>query len=983
MIRHLFSGILLVSLAHAGEIILEPNQFVRGEFMNPTNAAALIRENNILCGSRTNWVSLTGKLEWDVTVPKTGWYAIHIPGHAWGIEMSVDAEASFPAGGGHVNDLWLIRGQHTLRAQRWHWTGFQKTESILLKPIDYGVQIRSADQRTVIRTSESLKLAVQSGGCSNATRVAISFLPKEGSSVQELIFAPSKNPETKTLEMPFQKEGIYHLMLTVNGRPLAQQDVQFSPIAVVDTQPVQRGGEWKRTLIQEIDCTSQEPPYSGEGGTSLQTSTAGRYRESGDQGFLRAQHQKKDCSWFAYAFRVPEQQVPYMLEVDYPDDAFRTFCMAIREGVPGTYPVTAGVDSGECYSLSGKMQTQAILFWPKSKDLRAVFVTAHDGRRGAAAARIRIYKIDGELPVPTYQSSPGRTFANWYEEGSNFMALYGAPDKGSASVIIGAERWARTIAWLGGNLLVPTVSVYQMGLYPSRYNINFCEPFTFDAVRVIVMKCEKYGLGFVGEFHPECRELDWLGDPTRQQIPRPNEMLSKDGKSGKTGEAPRFSPLHPANRAWYLGMLEEFARRYADTPAFKGISLRLMTWANPGLNNFHSLDWGYDDFTLALFEKETGIRVPSSPDASNRFHARYDWLCTHAKAQWIAWRCQKIAEIYRDICACVRKVRPDLVVYSDVFTGFENWQEAGLDPALLTTIEGLQMVQADSSYGRRAYTYRGPLADAKLRDSLIDPKRLLGFDSEQSGNAFLFGAGYFEATEVVIPPEALGYPAGTPRTWMSGVVNPAGRHYLERYALALAEGDARYLSDGGNAYTVGQQELHDFLAVFRQLPAVRFRTHPEAIDPITVREYRDATNLWFYAVNRERYPVTLTLSLSGKDALVRLRDGASIHRNQNELRLILQPYELAGFKTTCATQILELHEEPPEQAKESLRILLEDAHRIQARTASVPLAHAIIQAEAAVQAGHLWRARTVLETSDLIDLYQKTKQFPRGLYACP
>ena len=216
----------------------------------------------------------------------------------------------------------------------------------------------------------------------------------------------------------------------------------------------------------------------------------------------------------------------------------------------------------------------------------------------------------------------------------------------------------------------------------------------------------------------------------------------------------------------------EFAQRYADSPAFKGISLRLMTWANPGLNNFHSLDWGYEDFTVGLFEKETNIKVPVDSSSPDRFKRRYEWLCANAKAEGIGWRCSKIAEIYTEICQQIQKVRPDLVVYSDVFGGFKNWREAGLAPDLLGHIEGLQIVQANSGYGRRAYTYRGPLADAKLRDNLICPERLLGFDSPLTGNSFLFGAGYFEATEVVIPPESLGYPEGTKRTWMSGVVNP-------------------------------------------------------------------------------------------------------------------------------------------------------------------------------------------------------------------
>jgi len=405
-----------------------------------------------------------------------------------------------------------------------------------------------------------------------------------------------------------------------------------------------------------------------------------------------------------------------------------------------------------------------------------------------------------------------------------------------------------------------------------------------------------------------------------------------------------------------------------------------MTWANPGLNNFHSIEWGYEDSTVELFEKETGIKVPADASSPDRFKARYEWLCANAKAEWVAWRCRKIAEIYAEICGRLRKVRPDLVVYSDVFGGFKDWREAGLDPELLGRIEGLQIVQADSGYGRRAYTYLGPLADARLRDSLIRPERLLGFDSPLTGNAFLFGAEYFEATEVVVTPESLGYPEGTPRTWMSGVVNPAGRHYLERYALAMAEGDAVYLSDGGNAYTVGQPELLDFLKVFRRLPAVRFTERPGATDPVTVREHCDGKQFWFYAVNRERYPVSIDLQLKKPGEVVRLSDGAVVEPAKSVLRVTLQPYELAGFKAGRKAQIVKVSERLPKREYEKVQALIADARAIQVETPSEQLAAAVTLAEEALKAGHLWRARTVLETSDLIAVYRKVKRFPVGLY---
>jgi len=101
--------------------------------------------------------------------------------------------------------------------------------------------------------------------------------------------------------------------------------------------------------------------------------------------------------------------------VDYPDDALRTFCVSIRERAVASYPVVSGVDCGGEFSMSRGLLTHSILFWPQGTDLRIVCITPQTGRR-AAAARMRLYKVEGELPLPTLSVANPRAFANWYEK---------------------------------------------------------------------------------------------------------------------------------------------------------------------------------------------------------------------------------------------------------------------------------------------------------------------------------------------------------------------------------------------------------------------------------------------------------------------------------------------------------------------------------------------------------------------------------------
>ncbi|MFA6293046.1 MAG: hypothetical protein WC637_14760, partial [Victivallales bacterium] len=618
--------------------------------------------------------------------------------------------------------------------------------------------------------------------------------------------------------------------------------------------------------------------------------------------------------------------------------------------------------------------------------------------------------------LPALPSSGTRQFANWYEEGTNFLGFYGVPSPSIKGVMLGADRWARSIAWMGGDTLAPTVSVYQMNLFPSRFNISFTDPSATDTVRIILLKCEKYGMKFVGEFHPEARELAW-GSPSDGGIDC-NLMISKDGKT--VGNGPKYNPIHPKNIEWYLGMIGEFVDRYKDSPSLQGVSLRLMTWVNPALNNFHSLDWGYDDYTIGLFEKETGINIPVKTAGADRFKARHAWLMANAKDKWITWRCEKIADLYRKICERVKKARPDLCVYSGIFGGFPNdLRETGIDTKLLTAIDGVRLVNALHGYGRRQHSEMGTQSE---RDNLLSPAVLNALCSPGKLSGYLFGAGYFEATEAVVPPEAIGLPANSKRTWMSGVVNPAGRHALERWAIALAEGDANYLSDGGNAYTLGQPILQEFLQEYRRLPCVNFTPRCDASDPVAVWQLGKSDqssvirnlsgdkktstdnrspitdNFLFYAVNRAGYPVQLDIqfakpgllqSLFGSTLEVkRLSTGESLPLKDGLLHINLQPYQLMAFSANPDTEILQIKTVPPlaELAKttrqvEWLEKFAKDIADGRIKPKIDPadqkiFAEMAAEARASLVAGHLWRVNGIVQNHRLLKIYQIADRFP-------
>jgi len=871
---------------------------------------------------------VTGGAECDIAVPETGWYELLAEPEGGLNEYVIDGKLSLWAGEGRkanpqdrygkVDNLWLTKGRHTIRVQRYIWWGFwPATRSILVRrsdgslPKTIRVEYPHGPGDAIVRKGEDLHLAVYTAGRTQPATLTAQFRDRQSGRVDSAAtveLPAGDNLQVIPLKLPCNTEGVFEVRFLDGNTLIGSQDLKPMTVYVIDTTPVERkGGELQKTLLQEVDCAGKEPDYVSGGKTQVVSKPFGAYRLSGDSGCLYAQHHNVPASWFAYTIGTPEVGKPHLLEVDYPDDDYRTFLIVIRESSADDYPVAGGVDSGGCWSLSNTMQTQSILFWPKTANPRVAFAPPHNGRR-AAAGRIRVYRVDGQIPPLDVPVAGGRAFLNWYEEGSNFTGFYGGTKGGPDAYLKSADMWPRELCYMGGNLLIPTVSVYQMSLYPSRYNHHFAEMTSPDIVRLLLLNCEKYGVKLAAEFHPEARELEYPWVYPSRRFPtfgrvngvagpyppegleafgrgtRENGLVSKDGKVATYDtHGPMHHPLHPRNQEWYLGLIGELADRYKDSPAFAGVSLRAMSWANPALNNFHSLDWGYDDLTTWLFEKETRTDIAAPVLGPDRFAKRYDWLMKNARQKWIAWRCDKMAELHRKIVARVRQARKDLSVYVTVF---DLGEEAGLDYGELSAIDGLVLINARHSYGRQAFTYEGFLADQAMRDKLLAPDVLHSLRRGSGQAAFLFGARYFEATEKVLKPIEMGLPAETKDKWISGVVNPAGRHYLERYAVALAETDALILGDGGNAYTLGQPLLREFTREFRHLPPVPFTPRKDARDPVAVWELafgvppsgglpsRDGVFL-FYAVNRERYPVRVTIAFDGKGPVRRLSSASS------------------------------------------------------------------------------------------------------------
>jgi hypothetical protein len=312
----------------------------------------------------------------------------------------------------------------------------------------------------------------------------------------------------------------------------------------------------------------------------------------------------------------------------------------------------------------------------------------------------------------------------------------------------------------------------------------------------------------------------------------------------------------------------------------------------------------------------------------------------------------------------------------------------GIDPVLLNSIEGVVLVNAMPAHGR----FDEDGLSHGWRDMLLDHDAIASMVKSGSGGQFMMGTFYLEATDAVIPAIDLGFKPGTKNTWASAATNPSGRHALERYALALAETDALTLGDGGNGYTFGPAIVREFLAEFRRLPGIPFQSRADAVDPVTVRTLDAKDQYWFYAVNRERYPVTVELKLSRDAPVRRLSTGELLPNESGIVRLILQPYQLVAAVTDPDVRVIKVASKPPseEAARVSRLISWVEKWSIEpvapgettskVNSTDRKLFSAVARtAKDALGNGRLWRARTVLEHSRLLAAYRRIGCFPPGL----
>ncbi|WP_400767054.1 family 10 glycosylhydrolase [Methylosinus sporium] len=852
--------------------------------------------------------SLIGWAEFEFIAHETGWrkFNVDVEPFLGATRFSLDSEADIRSLSLAPNEwVWIEAGLHVVRVEQTNWTGFPSIRSITFKAahVNDGPPFRllSPAVRTFV-SGKCPELVVEVGGAAERFILRKSVVSDRSSEqATTIVVDPSNYPTHLNVQLPCIL-GDYRISLVpmVSGHEYMGAAFDYTVFGCDQVEPTFAKGR----LLQEIDLTATPPEFGG-GVTSIESSQAGSYRVTESRGFTLFQRSSTlgrgdllSPSWFAYRIKPPNVQRPYILEVEYPDDAARAFVVSVRAA--DSPPLSFGVETGVIWPLSKKAVREEARFWASSSDMRVVVMNTHDGMK-AGVSKIRLYEVEERMAAraPITTDRRLREVRVWDEQGESFYGVVGAKVNGD-KIFDAVDRWLRGVKFLGATTVSPTVAVYASQLYPSYLLSMFSPPQGRDILRAILIDSERYGLHVMPQLAPRADEIaTGLEKPDSRFLMSRRGELKLFGREQAIERPPYYNPLDPAVGAWYVAAVGEIADRYKDYSAFDGVDLRIMAWADPALNNLVSLEWGYDSSTVARFVEESGISAPAdliAPEQDDSVMAprRFDFVMQYHREAWIAWRCHKIYELFERLRDRVKKASPRLrlsVTLASVATS-ENGipserelKEAGLDISLLSQLTGLELVDGFHSYGARE---GGEMWLRRLHDQVMDETSFLDTRDPGRGRSIMVRMQYIEIVGGVVSSVDLGFRHQALEYWASAASNPPGRVRLDRLANVLGETDAVMLGDGGNSYVFGSEVEREFLDRYRRLPAVPFSPVASQSDSVAAWQ----SGRVFYLVNMTPFSIVATLNLEAHVRLTQVHTDDELRVRSGVAVVDLKPFEL-------------------------------------------------------------------------------------------
>ncbi|HVW01142.1 MAG TPA: family 10 glycosylhydrolase, partial [Planctomycetaceae bacterium] len=512
--------------------------------------------------------------------------------------------------------------------------------------------------------------------------------------------------------------------------------------------------------------------------------------------------------------------------------------------------------------------------------------------------RIEVHELPN-APVPTGKpTGPGDRWTGLYLEKPAFVKALGANEHLDPlthrslddweTFSAGADRLCQHLRRHGYNCLLLGSLADGSTLFPCpvlqptpRYDSGMLfsvvqDPIRKDVLELLYRRCDRDGLVLIPELQfsspvPELEQAIREGQSRENGI----ELIGRDGRTwsesrgSDRGLAPRYNPLHPRVQEAITHVVQDVASRYSQHASFQGIAIEL---GGATSMSFPSLDWGYDEPTVARFEKAMRIRIPYR-DGVSRHQQRYEYLTTQVSREWIQWRATELARFHLQLAKIVNDAKPPA---RTVFTAprllrhessrdhlDDLLKSAGaLEQLLLTRGIDPSRYSAPHVVLLRPQLWSG--ADGRLERAIDESVNSHpGLDTAFMASGQVTGTLLFrrphERRLIEFDTVSPWQPAFT---WLAPPGSVAGPEGRKSAVHALASLDTQMLFDGSWTLPLGSESAtHQVRQTIQFLPAVRFHTVTSQ-QPAVVRSAHVRDHTYVYAVNDSAGAARVTLHLT-------------------------------------------------------------------------------------------------------------------------
>lgn len=691
-----------------------------------------------------------------------------------------------------------------------------------------------------------------------------------------------------------------------------------------------------------------------------------------------------EISWEAFILPIERAGEPHVLEVEYPSDVPQTFGVSVIEpnaaGAVAPFGLDSGVDQAEeIAALPSKpsWRRHRLVFWPRTKT-PVVLLTNRREHGPAVFGKIRILAGWQHLPPASLPSSPSpqRLLAGYLDRPlfpENFSATEAsAPGESSLDDWLtfheGGTRLIEYLHYAGYNGLMLSAMADGSTIYPSdavqptpQYDSGAMfgtgqDPIRKDVLEMLLRLFDREKLQLIPalEFSATFGDLEEVirrGGPAAVGM----QWIGPDGKTwnevyrARQGRAPHYNVLHPRVQEKMLDVVREVTRRGASHPSFAGLSLQLAPY---GYAQLPGPEWGLDDVTIAVFQRETGIRLPD--DGPTRFADRLERLSQLAadgrrewRREWLEWRAARLGQFYRRVEAELQAAKPGAKLYlvgaelltqgplaaelrpslPQRMTMAEAMLQVGIDSRLLAERSSIVLVRPERIAPQWALARRAVDLEAV---QMPDADRYF-HAMNQSGSLF-----YHEPQEARLPSLDEQCPFKPCYGWLATQPVPSAQQNRRRFIRSLAALDSQVMLDGGWMLSMGQEDsLRDLIAVYRQLPAIKLDKAggpSEAGQPVTIRFGSGDGVTHAYAVNEAAFPTRTRVQVEAPqgcrlDEVAGSRPAGSLRRDAEGLfwEFDLGPYDIVAVRfSSPGVRLFRPRVAWPDEVRQSLEKLVTD-----------------------------------------------------------